>query len=1532
MMCWWAQRLPEKQYQAIYQQLTEKGAYTILAYMHQNNGAKVAYTCSSLPALRNNEFFDIIDTTGGSNFSDCKAPRNKKVYTNGFFCGAGLYKSNKIYTNAQEYIAFYQKTGKLVKDPCGSEQMRAYVNGLSEAVKEGLVIARLQDATTTTEHAEDAVHYTGYTNTADFLNKVKSGEIEKTNSGTSTGTGIGTVSTPDTTYDVTQSTSSIGQIPYVTDLNNYTLKFVPCKDSRADKTNLKYKIVNSNCTQSETEAGNKYYIGYNNTIYALIDNSRLEEDTEDTTATVTASESRVEPMSVLITQDVEASNLFSAIDNCLKLQKENDYLWSANGENFPTAGIKLDTEFGTYGLIASRLPKLGYVIVPKNKKYSIIDKKTLKEAAKNGLSFTKYLEIDKATEKAKYEMLFYEISLDETKFENNKLRSGVKAEDAIRISQSDNDSFSVFLEGFNSAYKAATRVDYTIDVSLSQERKSLNIYDFQLFEAYTRGHDFIQEDYTTVRPAEKDPTNLSETSRLMDFEDNYFTYKYTGRDIDIFNHKDKTSCASFSNGVYCGLIHEKDLLLEDDITLGEAYEYNQYFIQAIKYPELDANGNKTTKDLYTDTFKVTDLVKEVDDTKYVEEDIEVLTGNIDLLQCKYYDATQATAANKWCDCCYGGKYDKECIYQKTGVCPYRFVSEKHPRRIRTLEQSKSNRFNLIQELSKVFEYYPYFYIEYDRNGKVLLDENGRQKKHVTFITEKGSDKYAGFRYEKNLSGINRTIDSSSITTKLYVESVDSELEADGVCSIQTAIDNLGKNSYILDFSYYTDKNLLNAEQVQRDVYGIEKGDMAFLPTIGKYNDTYDKYSNLIINLTGEELTTLKAEIDVAVTGITTALEERKKVGQTMYKFKEKVSSYTKSGGTITKTTTTKKYKTSDSYVAYVRKYREQATILWGLVEQLFFSNGYFNYITIDSEDKYIMTNINIDDATTYSNTAAAEMINRYKDKYCKGELFWRLMLEGFGTEEEKENYEPPFTNWNTFKDKIVEKDLYEINGQLGQYHSLMGQVKYWKTERAKLLNKINDISEQFYKKYEPFIKEGTFTDSNYLTDNEYYWAAVSVLEDSCKPNVSYDISVIDISPLEEYADDYTFELADTTYLEDIDFFGANYKTGLPNRQKVLISAIEYSLDQPQNNSITIQNYTTQFEDLFSSIQASVQSLTFNENTYKRSSNFTAKQYIETDSLQGTLDGGDLTLINANDQNIVVDDSGTQGNGISNNSSQYKQTGEGLYFSTDGGQTWDIGVGPKGLNADYIKFGQLDASKVQIVDGEYIYFLWDKNGLNAYRDPSTSTNGLVDFARFNKYGLSLIENNNVRLRAGYEYRSNDLGDNETGDYSQELPLTNQDVGFYLYNDKGQPIFQTETQSSYNAESNQDFSARLSLKGEIFVTNRNLAGDNNGSVISTKTAKKLSVGYKLEKKNAIRKIESNVAKGKANNLGADTAQNCNWFFMTEDGPEHTMIISNTYVVLYKIQELNTQQINANYVISQSNRLTVSDEYVNKNFKKY
>lgn len=234
-------------------------------------------------------------------------------------------------------------------------------------------------------------------------------------------------------------------------------------------------------------------------------------------------------------------------------------------------------------------------------------------------------------------------------------------------------------------------------------------------------------------------------------------------------------------------------------------------------------------------------------------------------------------------------------------------------------------------------------------------------------------------------------------------------------------------------------------------------------------------------------------------------------------------------------------------------------------------------------------------------------------------------------------------------------------------------------------------------------------------------------------------------------------------------------------------------------------------------------------------------------MQGGLSENQLTLIETDEKNIELDSTGQSGSDINNHANKYKLSGEGLFFSNNGGQTWNVGVTPKGINADYIKVGSLDASKISIVDGEYLYFLWDKGGITAYRTPQVTIgeNYFQDFARFNKYGLSLVEDGNIKLRAGYQYRgSGKISEEE--EISGDTPL-----GFYLYNSEGREIF--STQAGKDAEE----TARIQLSGEIFVTDSSTSETiSHGNIVefSGQHNLKQSIAYKLNEKTSAIGLET------------------------------------------------------------------------------
>jgi hypothetical protein len=131
--------------------------------------------------------------------------------------------------------------------------------------------------------------------------------------------------------------------------------------------------------------------------------------------------------------------------------------------------------------------------------------------------------------------------------------------------------------------------------------------------------------------------------------------------------------------------------------------------------------------------------------------------------------------------------------------------------------------------------YPIYYTAHEPNGCVTTRQDGTMEKFIFYIKEKGVENKIGFRYEKNLSNISRTIKSEQIVTKLYVSDVDSEISKTGLCSIKTAEDNPSKDSFIIDFSYYTTKGLLDKAQTDADLYGVTKGDVGYLKKLGYLN-------------------------------------------------------------------------------------------------------------------------------------------------------------------------------------------------------------------------------------------------------------------------------------------------------------------------------------------------------------------------------------------------------------------------------------------------------------------------------------------------------------------------------------------------------------------------------------------------------------------------------------------------------------------------------------------------------------------------
>lgn len=300
-----------------------------------------------------------------------------------------------------------------------------------------------------------------------------------------------------------------------------------------------------------------------------------------------------------------------------------------------------------------------------------------------------------------------------------------------------------------------------------------------------------------------------------------------------------------------------------------------------------------------------------------------------------------------------------------------------------------------------------------------------------------------------------------------------------------------------------------------------------------------------------------------------------------------------------------------------------------------------------------------------------------------------------------------------------------------------------KQERQKtLVGLIKELNYAFYKKYATYIQEGSWIDENYIDDTLYYLDAQSIAYTSSRPQISYNISVARLSSLEEFKSK-VFHLGDVSYIQDTEFFG--YVPGAPiptpYKEQVLISEVTSNFDDPIQDSFKVQNYKTQFDDLFQRITATTQSLQYASGEYARAANaMETNGTIKVETLQSSIAYNQELVIQANNEQIFQDSTGITVTDATNPNKRTKITSGGIFISTDGGATWKNAIRGEGISTQYLTAGNINTQDITILDGGYQTFRWDSTGINAYsqlRDAQTGNLYGVDVSkavRFDHYGV------------------------------------------------------------------------------------------------------------------------------------------------------------------------------------------------------
>lgn len=282
---------------------------------------------------------------------------------------------------------------------------------------------------------------------------------------------------------------------------------------------------------------------------------------------------------------------------------------------------------------------------------------------------------------------------------------------------------------------------------------------------------------------------------------------------------------------------------------------------------------------------------------------------------------------------------------------------------------------------------------------------------------------------------------------------------------------------------------------------------------------------------------------------------------------------------------------------------------------------------------------------------------------------------------------------------------------------------------------------QFYKKYSRFLQEGTWISEDYIDDNLYYLDAKSVAYTASRPQISYDISVIRISSIPEFKNK-VFRCGDITYIQDTEFFGYTYidQIKTPYREKVLVSEVHSYFDSPEKDTFKVQNYKTQFEDLFQRITATTQSLQYASGSYARAASVVETNgTIKAETLQNSIALNEQLVYSAQNEAVISDATGITVADTTNPNHKTKVTSGGVFITTDGGETWKNAIRGEGVATQYLTSGTINTNQITLFDGNFESFRWDSDGLNAFFKLNDDSGiNLAKFVRFDHYGVYGID--------------------------------------------------------------------------------------------------------------------------------------------------------------------------------------------------
>jgi hypothetical protein len=267
--------------------------------------------------------------------------------------------------------------------------------------------------------------------------------------------------------------------------------------------------------------------------------------------------------------------------------------------------------------------------------------------------------------------------------------------------------------------------------------------------------------------------------------------------------------------------------------------------------------------------------------------------------------------------------------------------------------------------------------------------------------------------------------------------------------------------------------------------------------------------------------------------------------------------------------------------------------------------------------------------------------------------------------------------------------------------ALMVRYKEWE-------DRIAEIEKELQEAFGTFIIEGSYSNDEQPYPNLLINDGLDASEKYATPDITYTVGVVDSSGLIEYrAPQKTIFNSLIKRLHNIgqvaphvgDYVAIQDEPmgmyGVPG----LITQIGRRIDDPYQNTITIDTSYTDADELVGNIITATNTVLNNKDIYGRAAIINNKGELSSTTVSNALSTGtnSISIISASGK-VAVDDNGLTCVSPHDRNEAMRYNGSGIYGSNNGGATWKELMTQDGINANYINAGTINAGKVSITDG------------------------------------------------------------------------------------------------------------------------------------------------------------------------------------------------------------------------------------------